>query len=53
MWQDMGPGTEFVHDFCAGIGPLQLVFFIIKHNILQKTRAVLKGPFKMSLFAHP
>ena len=20
----MAPGTEFAHDFCAGIGPLQL-----------------------------
>ena len=31
MWENMTPSTELPHDFCAGIGPLQLgvvlVFF--------------------------
>ena len=34
----MAPGTEFAHDFCAGIGPLQLgvvlVIIIIHMNVL-------------------
>ena len=33
----MAPGTEFPHDFCAGISPLQLgvvlVFFIFKVDV--------------------
>ena len=24
MWEDTTPSTELPHDFCAGIGPLQL-----------------------------
>ena len=24
MWEDTAPSTKLPHDFCAGIGPLQL-----------------------------
>ena len=29
MWENTALGTEFGHNFCAGIGPLQLGFVLV------------------------
>ena len=29
VWENMVPGTELPHIFCAGIGPLQLGFVLV------------------------
>ena len=41
VWENMTPGTELPHDFCAWIGPLQLgvvlvfLFFYFYIQVLQ------------------
>ena len=59
----MSPGTEFVRDFCAGIGPLQLgvVFVYYLFNTLEQKCSNLENHIKLHskhidfwlLFYHP
>ena len=52
----MAPGTEFAHDFCAGIGPLQLgiVFVIfISYSFRNASRSVDDDLFRMHNMSTP
>ena len=45
----MAPGTEFAHDFCAGIGPLQLgvVLVFVAIGFTDRTAFIIESNFSL------